>query len=150
MKNIFYIITLLFTVTAFISCSNDDDKIVDYSDLPAKSQLFLTTHFPDVNTSRIEKDNDSYDVYLVNGFEVDFTLDGEWNSIEGRTQAIPASILALDPIIKMAEYVAVNYPGSNINEIDRDFVKQTYEVRLSDDTELIFDWNGAFIRIDHD
>lgn len=150
MKNISYYLTLFFALTTLFACSNDDEKIVDYSDLPAKSQLFLTTHFPDVNTSRIEKDNDSYDVYLVNGFEVDFTLDGEWDSIKGRTQEIPASILDLDPIDKMAEYVAENYTTSYINDIDRDFVKREYEVKLSNETELIFDWEGAFIMIDPD
>lgn len=150
MKNIYYFLTLLFAFTTFISCSNDDEKIVDYSDLPIKSQLFLTTHFPDVNTSRIEKDNDSYDVYLVNGFEIDFNLDGEWDNIKGRTEAIPASILALQPINKMAEYVAENYTNSYINEIDKDFVKQIYEISLNNNTELIFDWDGVFVMIDPD
>lgn len=150
MKNIYYFLTLLFAFTTFISCSNDDEKIVDYSDLPIKSQLFLTTHFPDVNTSRIEKDNDSYDVYLVNGFEIDFNLDGEWDNIKGRTEVIPASILALQPINKMAEYVAENYTNSYINEIDKDFVKQIYEISLNNNTELIFDWDGVFVMIDPD
>lgn len=148
MKYIYYFLALALTFTTLFSCSNDDDEIVDFSLLPVKSQEFITIHFPDVNTSRIEKDNDGYDVYLVNGFEVDFTLNGEWNSIEGRTQSIPASILALVPINKMAQYIYENYTEASINGIDRDFEKKIYEVKLDSDTELIFDWEGTFKMID--
>lgn len=151
MKNIFYILSLALAFTAFTSCDDDDDTIISFAELPAKSQEFITTHFPNINVSRVEKDNDSYDVNLVNGFEIDFTLDGEWDNIDGHTQVIPASILALEPLNKMAEYVAINYPTSQIDEIDKDRQKNGYEIGLNNNPiELIFEWDGTFRTIDRD
>lgn len=151
MKNIFYILALTFAFTAFVSCDNDDDTIISFAELPAKSQEFITTHFPNINVSRVEKDNDSYDVNLVNGFEIDFTLNGEWDNIDGHTQAIPASILAIEPLNKIADYVTANYPNSQIDEIDKDQVKNGYEVGLNNNSiELIFEWDGTFRTIDRD
>jgi hypothetical protein len=147
MKVLSYILGLLITSCVFISCDDDDDVAIQRSDLPKTAQTFLDTHFPGAEMSWGERDNDSYDVVLSNGFEIDFLLTGEWDDVDGRSQAIPQTILDLIPA-SIIQYVDVNYTGRIIVEINKE--GYGYEIGLKDGLDLKFDTTGKFLAEDRD
>lgn len=150
MKKLLFTLSIITLVFTYTSCSDDDDdKKISYESLPAESRLFIETHFPGVTVRLVEEDNDSYDVYLSNGYEVDFDKQGVWKNVDGNYQQLPASILALSPLNIVSEYVQTTYPSQYIVEIDKDNQKNGYEVTLNNNLELIFEWNGTFRTIDY-
>ena len=152
-KYLFTIVLLLGIAFSFNASTNDDDIKISENDLPEKSKTFLKTHFPSAKFLWGERDKDSYDIRLDNGFEIEFSLDGEWDSIDSnRTKEIPASILALTPK-SMAEYVKKNHQGAIITSIDKkhDWNRNHsgYEIELNNcKDELEFGAEGNFIRYD--
>lgn len=133
------------------SCDDDDDKSdkteISLDQLPQASATFLTQHFPGATVLRITRDTDregsEYEVTLTNGFEIEFDGAGEWTDVDAPAgQAVPASVVPT----AISSYVTTNYPGQNINEISRD--SRGYEVELTSGTDLEFDLNGNFIRVD--
>lgn len=148
MKKIFFALGLFIAAISFVGCSDDDDDTaIAYKDLPAKSQVFLETHFPSINATSITKERDGYDVKLTNMFEIDFDLEGEWDDVDGKYQKLPDSFLATLPQ-PILTYVSTTYPNLFIVEIDKDPVKNGYEVGLNNDLDLIFEWDGTFRTID--
>lgn len=145
MKKLLFTLSLFIASFTLIACDDDDDLIISVKDLPTISQTFLQTHFPLHEAVRVEQDKDGYDVYLKNGFEIDFTLTGEWDDIDGRGQEIPASIMALIPEA-ISSYVKTNYPNQFIVEVNKEYFG--YEIDLNNNIELEFDTNGNFLRID--
>ncbi|MFV0328295.1 MAG: PepSY-like domain-containing protein [Dysgonomonas sp.] len=145
MKKVLFTVGLLIMSFAFIACDDDDDKVISVDNLPTNVQAFLQTHFASQEVRMVEKDNDSYDVYLINGFEIEFTLSGEWDDIDGRGQQIPASIVALIPT-NIPTYITTNYPNQFIVEINKEHFG--YEIDLNNNLELEFDTEGNFLRID--
>lgn len=147
-------VSLLLLVTLFVfnSCTEDDDSsdfIIDYTNLPTPCQDFVTTHFGAVAVSQTkeryvaEADGTYYMVYLNGGYEVDFKKNGDWVSVEHSTNALPQSVVELLPAITQ-EYLAVNYAGSKVIEIDR-LVSGGYEVDLNNSIDLLFDATGKFL-----
>lgn len=146
MKNFLLLLGLISFMFVFLSCDDDDDDlVVNLMDLPSQSQTFLTTHFPGQTAVRVTKDDDSYDVILNNGFEVDFYLSGEWKSVDGHRTAIPESIMAIVPE-EISTYVTANFTNQSIIEISKE--NYGFSVDLSSGIELEFDINGSFLRID--
>ena len=138
------------------SCSNDDDNnngntstIIEFSALPENAKTFLTTHFPNVESRMIKQnamaddDGSIYDVYLSNGFEIDFDINGNWTDVDGNTQAVPTAIVPE----AITTYVTANYAGQTINTIE---IERTgYDIELSNGLDLVFDSQGQFIRVDN-
>lgn len=144
----FIALSLLFSTT---SCDSDDDResIINAADLPKSADTFVTTYFPNATYQTIKKqnraDNDGtvYDVFLTNGFEIDFDANGNWIDIDGNHQAIPVELIPE----KINTYVTANYANIFVTAIDNE---PTYtEVELSNNIDLIFDLQGNFVRIDH-
>lgn len=143
----FIALSLLFTTT---SCDSDEDNdhIISVVDLPKLADTFVTTYFPNATYQTIKKQNKAdsdgsiYDVYLTNGFEIDFDADGNWIDIDGNHQPIPISLIPE----KINTYITANYPNQYVISIDNEITHT--EVELSNNLELIFDSQGNFIRID--
>ena len=116
------------------------------SELPAAAQAFIKEHFSGqtVTTIKAEKDltGTEYDVVLSGGVKIEFDGKGNWEEIDANTTALPATVV---PAV-IADYVAKNYAGKAIVQIDKD--RKGFDVELADDTELEFDTNGKFIRVD--
>ena len=137
---------LLFAMVLFTGC--EDKQEMSLSQMPQTSQDFLSIHFPGVKVTQVIKDIDDFsytwDVYLENGFEVEFDKNGNWLGVDGRNQPIPESILALIPQ-NIVNYCSTNYLSLQIVEIDRDDRK--YDIGLSGGMDLEFDLNGNFLKI---
>lgn len=133
--------------TSFVSCSQDDDEtIINAQDLPENAQTFITTHFPEADINKIEKnataesDGSLYEVELSNNFDIDFSAEGDWIDIDGNNSEIPAEIIPAN----IANYVIENYAGLFITEIDTE--STGYEINLSNDLDVHFDLEGNFLK----
>ena len=128
---------------SFLSC--DKESIVNEDDLPADAAVFISTHYPTGEITRVIKERDdtkvTYDVYLSNGTRLEFSRSGTLKKIEG-TERIPDSALPL----LVVQYVTNNYPAAYIRGWDKD--DATSEALLSNGLELVFDKHGNFLRVD--
>jgi hypothetical protein len=131
----------------FLAC--DKETIITEGQLPSESQSFLKTHFSDITVSTIIKDKDglstTYEVYLVNGFEIDFRQSGEWDDVDCKQTAVPASVIALLPA-GIASHCATHFPGFFIVEVNKEHYG--FEIGLSNDIDLEFNKDGSFRKID--
>jgi hypothetical protein len=145
--NAFIMLALILTTSLSVSCKKD--KEVDIKKTPKAVQDFVSTHFPNVDVLRAFKDYDdatyTWEIDLVNGFELEFNKSGEWTNIDGKTLAVPASILALLPQ-SIITYCTTNYPNQFIVQIEKE--NKTYEIKLQNNVELVFDLDGKFLRVD--
>jgi len=137
---------LAIAITA-ISCSKDNDgnEIV----LPGKANTFITAKFKTAKVVKVSKVNDNltkkeFEVILDNGIKIEFDKDGNWVEIEAVAddQAIPSEFVPE----KILAYLAVNYPGLGVNSIEIE--DDGYEIELTDGTDLDFDLQGNFVKVD--
>ena len=145
MKKFLAIITLI--VLAIAPAIARDRVVRDESVLPAEAKTLIKKHFPNVKINHIKIDDHTfggadYDVILNNGTELDFNSKGALEEIDCGMDAVPASLVP-KPI---GEFVAGTYPGQKI--VSLSFGRSKYEVELSNGTELEYDRNGRFLRID--
>ncbi|MDP5199124.1 PepSY-like domain-containing protein [Flavobacterium sp. DG2-3] len=147
--------TILSAIAAFAllsfttSCDSDDrEKTITPTDLPAPVDVFVTQHFPNATYARVtkehktERDGSLYDVLLTNGFEIEFDAAGNWVDIEGHYQPVPVELIPE----KINAFVTENYKDSHVTSIDNE--PGHTEIELSNRLELIFDPNGNFVGID--
>jgi hypothetical protein len=141
MKKFFVVLLSVVAMTAFVSC---DDKPVTGDKLPAKAKTFLNTYFPGIDILSVIKDDDSYDVDLVDGTDVDFRLNGAWKKVDCEGRPVPTGFYPTS----IDSYVTANYPMAYIEDIE--FENNRYKVGLNVplEVDLVFDKNGNFIGID--
>ncbi len=142
MKNLIFVFVALIGLT---SC--EKETVVPETDLPKAAQEYLSTHFYGLNVIQVIKDQEglrkSYDVYLAEGFELEFKKSGDVVSIKNnRNQPLPDSVVPA----KILEYVNSNFSTDYVVswELDDNF----QEVELNTGMELKFSKSGDFIRID--
>ena len=148
MKKLLLGLSFLLAIAVFtVSCSKDDN--VNEVVLPSKANTFLSAKFKGANIVKLSKVNDNqtkkeFEVILDNGIKVEFDKDGNWVEIEAvkddgtiPNEFVPAKILA---------YVTLNYPNLGVNSIEIE--DDGYEIELTDGTDLDFDLEGDFIKID--
>ncbi len=144
MKKAIRLVTLMGAVLVmFTAC--DKESIVSADGLPKDAQVYITQHFPSHEILQVVKERDdlktTYDVYLSEGFNLDFDKKGKILGVEGAGK-LPDSVVPA----KVLTYVNTNYPDFFIRDWELDDRGQ--EVKLSNGMELKFDKNGNFLRID--
>jgi hypothetical protein len=143
MKKILAIVaTFMLTMTA---CA-DRHQLVQYSELPAQAQSFIQKYFNNADVSNIIREYDGmvyeYDVYLLNGTEIEFNYQGSFQSIDCKRTAVPEGIV---PEL-ITSFVALHHPNQMIVEYKVEY--RRLKVGLSNDWELEFDLDGNFLGID--
>lgn len=142
------IMTLLAVLLLTVGAISARDKFYNSTEpLPAAARNMLSTYFPSIQVNHVKVDkgifSTEYEVILADGTEIDFDGDGEWEAIDrGRYTAIPDGLI----LKSIRDYVATNYKGAKIVEIDKD--RNSYEISLSNGIDLEFDRAGNFRRID--
>ena len=146
MKKILFALVAIFTVGISI-VSADNDKLVNKSELPVKTQQFLDKYFANVKITyaKLERDlfDRSYEVVLADGTKLEFTSQGEWKDVDCRYEEVPAAIVP-QPI---REFVASTHPSEKILKIEKD--RGYYEVKLSNRYELTFNKDYKIVDIDN-
>lgn len=152
MKKFFASLLLcMLTGLAFTSCSDNDDYWDDYNvsfyDLPSKAISFVYDFFPDEKVVKVDYDVDhkesKYEVEFKSGLEVEFDSDGHWISIEAPEWGYVPDAVVPDFILS---YVDDRFPRARITDISRE--SWGYEVELSNDVDLRFDYDGYLLDVD--
>ena len=144
-KNKFFLVALLCMLLQSLTCLADD-KIIPVEQLPASAKTFVKKYFPQATIEYATKDTEfmgtTYEVRLSDGTEVDFDKKGNWDNVDCKTKAVPASLVPA----AIAQYVKAHYPNTVIVKIDKE--RGGYEIELSNDLDLKFNSKGKLIGID--
>lgn len=142
---------LILTCGAMIFCFGTLIAQNNMNELPETTQEFVKKHFSNEKIKSAEREKDlmnfgngeMYEVELDNGIKMDFNEAGELTEIESNNDvAIPKEALPNS----ISSYVEKNYPNAHVVSWEAD--KNDQEVELSDGTDLEFDANGKFMRVD--
>jgi hypothetical protein len=138
------------------SCTKEPDEIsapktpslksqnVAVSSLPSSLLEFTNLNFPSFPVQYAELDDNEYEVYLNNGLELSFNLQGQFLGWEADNTALAISLLPSS----ILDYITTNYPNSIIKEANLDMLG--YEVELNADIDLHFSNNGEFLFVEMD
>lgn len=145
MKKLFLVMISLFALQS--ASFADDDKPIDFNQLPTKAQEFIKTHFNDLKISFAKTETDllskNFTVIFTNGESVEFDGDGEWREIECKTTGIPVAIIPA----QLQAQIKERYPAEKVMKIERD--KKYYEVKLSNKLEMKFTKKFKLVEIDN-
>ena len=144
MKKAINLMSVLGAVLVMLTAC-DKESVITADGLPKEAQAYITQHFPGHEVVQVVKERDdlktTYEVYLSEGFNLDFDKKGKILGVEGSSK-LPDSVVPE----KILTYVNTNYPDHFIRDWELDDRGQ--EVKLSNGMELKFDKNGNFLRID--
>lgn len=126
---------------------DDNYNSVIIDDLPETVITYIADNYPEQTIVKAEMDTEDgiqvYNIYLNNGMELYFDLNGNFIKAENDnkfidTDNLPQSIL---------DYISTNYPNEIIlyAEEDREDGVLIYEVNLTSGYELEFDSNGNLL-----
>lgn len=139
------IMAALASLVVLASCDNDE-KHLDYNELPNVAKSFINNHFGDNEARSVIKEYDDltyhYEVYLTDGTKIEFKKNGEWREVENRVEGVPTSILPAG----IVSYMQENYGSYFIVCVERD---RQYDIELNNDLDLDFTLDGDFIRVDY-
>lgn len=125
----------------------DDDKPIQFSQLPATAQQFIKQYFGDKKIALAKMESDffgkNYDVIFANGDKVEFDRSGEWTEVQCKYTQVPDNLIPE----QVKKFVTENYPESKVLKFERD--RNDYEVKLSNGWELTFDKQYQLIDMDN-
>ncbi|GHA33727.1 hypothetical protein GCM10007103_14100 [Salinimicrobium marinum] len=135
---------ILMFMSVGVFAQNTTDK------LPATAQEFISQHFSSATIKEVQEnsswqiwEDEKYEVRFANGIEVDFDKNGNVLEIDGhKNVTIPVAALPSE----IVSYLQSNYPDAKVVSWDKQDKGQ--EVELMDGTELEFDQDGSFLKID--
>lgn len=135
------------TDTTPSTATREINNTVNQQELPAKVKSFLDTHYPNIRVAKyemkIKTTGNEYEVKLDNGVEAEFDKNENWTELKDYngvpTDLVPAKITA---------YVNQNYKNIKIKSIEKDASKNKIDIDLLNDTDLDFDLQGNFLKID--
>lgn len=118
--------------------------------LPGTARDFIKQHFSSVNVAGVEEnsnwkiwEDEKYEVKLSNGIELDFDENGNILEIDTQNnETIPMSALPS----KIASYLEANHANAKVTGWEKQDEEQ--EVELADGTEVEFDIEGNFRKLD--
>ena len=118
--------------------------------LPSTAQDFINQHFSSVSVEKVDEnsnwqiwEDDKYEVKLSNGIELDFDENGNIIEIDNENkEAIPMAALPS----KVSSYLQANHANAQVVAWEKQDKEQ--EVELADGTEVEFDAEGNFRKLD--
>lgn len=129
---------ILLGVWMLSSC--DDEKKIDFGDLPSEARSFIKNYFPSADILSIVQEKEDgrkeYQVKLSDGTDMEFDEDGEWTNIECYFIPLPTGILPANVITKVEEL----HPEAYINGVEKEL--GGYVVEVTDAGGI--DWDMRF------
>ena len=141
-RNISLALVALFTVST--TAMADDDRPIDFSQLPTTAQATVKKHFASSEILYSTQDGivfKTYDVMFANGDKIEFDSKGNWKDVE-MMNGVPTAFVPA----QIQNFVKKSYPGTKITKIDRD--ARDYEIELSNGLDLKFNKSSRLIEID--
>lgn len=129
---------ILLGVWMLSSC--DDEKKIDFGDLPSEARSFIENYFPSADILSIVQEKEDgrkeYQVKLSDGTDMEFDEDGEWTNIECYFSPLPTGILPANVITKVEKL----HPEAYINGVEKEL--GGYVVEVTDAGGI--DWDMRF------
>ena len=119
-----------------------DDTPIPVEQLPVAAKTFVQTNFQGKKIIYAEKDWNSYECRLDDGTKIEFNRKGNWKKVDCHMTAVPAAIVPA----AIQQYVSTSFPGTVITKIDKE--RYGYDIELSNDIDLKFNYQGAIIGMD--
>lgn len=121
----------------------DDDRPIAIGSLPNSIIDYVSRNYPQQSIVWAEWDDDEFEIYLSNGFELYFDGNGNFISIDREELIDPADLPQ-----SVLSYISQNYPNTTIlyAELDDNY----YEVKLDIGIELYFDLSGNYLGLSAD
>lgn len=133
---------ILLGVWMLSSC--DDEKKIDFGDLPSEARSFIENYFPSADILSIVQEKEDgrkeYQVKLSNGTDMEFDEDGEWTNIECYFSPLPTGILPANVITKVEEL----HPEAYINGVEKELGGYVVEVTDADGIDWDMRFNAQF------
>ena len=134
---------------------NNEESDTTITDYPNSIDDYITQNYPDTTIEEVELEDDgTYEVELLDGTELIFDVDGNFLAEDKDDESEDGDEMDEDNYVTdyptaIDDYVAQNHPDATVEEVELDD-DGTFEVELSDGTELIFDADGNFLEEDKD
>lgn len=144
-KSLLYLnLILMMAFTAVVvSCDDEDEKRLQFSELPQNAQQFIETYFGGTEVSRVIRDKDdgrtTYEVWLADGTEIDFLESGEWQNIDCRFSILPDGILPAT----IAADIDTRYPDAAIHGAEKQLGGIVVDLTRTDGTPLNVRYSSA-------
>ncbi len=119
-----------------------DDTPIPVEQLPAAAKAFVQNNFKDLKIVYAEKDWNSYECRLSDGTKIEFNKKGNWKKVDRKATAVPAALLPK----AVHDYVKANFAGCVITKVEKE--RYGYEIELSNDIDLKFNYQGVLIGMD--
>lgn len=120
-----------------------DDTPIAPDALPAEAKTFVATNFSGKKIIYAEKDWNSYECRLDDGTKIEFNKKGNWKKVDCQGMTPVPAALVPDAI---KTYVKTNFEGCVVTKIDKE--RYGYEVELSNDLDLKFNYQGVLMGMD--
>ncbi|MBM0637337.1 PepSY-like domain-containing protein [Campylobacter sp. VicNov18] len=130
-------IKILSIINILCICLNAD-IIISAENLPHTSKEFLQRNFK-APIGVVQKDKNSYEVYLSDGTELEFDIDGSWKEIENK--AFPFNLDFLPK--NLVDIIKNEFPNTKAKEIERKI--NHYKIKLDNDIKFLIDFNGSIL-----
>lgn len=143
MKKLAMILMCMFCIQSVTFA--DNDRIIQFSQLPAAAQETVKTHFNDKKVAYTMLDpgfGKTYEVVFADATKIEFDKNGQWKEVDMNMQAVP-QVFIPEPI---KAYVEANFPDVYICHIDIN--KKKNEVELSNGLELKFNSRYQIMEVD--
>lgn len=132
---------LAFALTMCSTMMADNDRVINFDQLPAQALTLLKTHFGDKVPLIVTADRNEFTVMYENGEKVEFDKKGNWKDLNFKMSEVPAELIP--EAIKA--HVAASFPQAKIIKLDRD--RRGYEVKLDNMLELEFNKKFQLIEL---
>ncbi len=144
MKTVKTIIAVIACLAAFMLNGYAANNALPINSLPVNVIAFVQQNFPDKQITSIEKEmtDNTIEVSLNDGTQIDFDDNGNWNAIYSQIDAVPSDVVP-STIMKIIDD---NFPGTSVVEIDKE--DYGYEVELPCGVFLHFNHNYQLLGFD--
>ncbi len=142
-KTLFYLNAILLLAVAAIGTSCDDEKCIEFGDLPQSARHFVETYFGGIEITSAVRDKDdgrtTYELRLADGTEIDFNENGEWENIDCPFSTLPDGILPQ----AIAGDIATRYPDARLHGAERAIGGYIIDLNKADGTPLEVRYSAA-------
>lgn len=119
------------------------DIIISADSLPQNSKDFLKQNF-NATIGLAQRDKNSYEVYLSDGTEIEFDIDGNWHEIESKINPFNFDFLPQN----LASIIKNEFPNTKAREIEKKI--NHYKIKLTNGMKIYIDFNGTILHKEMD
>ena len=141
MKETKNMMAALFDMMSKAFSNKENSKVIIAEQLPTSVKNFVMFNFPNQNIASIEMKQDAndtvYEICFSEGTEVRIDSNGNWETVDGKLDGVPASILPQSIKSFLKNHLA------NMRVLRIDKTDQGYHTFLSDASMVDFNYNGV-------